>query len=74
MIVYVRVNQVGWVHLWTSREAYEQGEASVHCFNGRIDPRWNELELDDDLRARLKAAELVAMEDPGYLDELDAES
>ena len=74
MIVHVRVNQVGWVHLWTSREAYEAGEASAHFFNGRIDPRWTELVLDDELRARLEAGELVAMEDPGYLDEPDPEA
>ena len=71
MIVYVRVNQVGWVHLWTSRDAYESGEASIHFFNGRIDPRWNELVLGEELKARLEAGELVALEDPGYLDDVE---
>jgi hypothetical protein len=69
MIVYVRVNQIGWVHLWTSREAFEAGEASAHFFNAKVDPRWAELVLDADQRARLAAGELVALEDPGYLDE-----
>jgi len=68
MIVFARVNMIGWVHLWTSREAFEEGEASVHFFNGRIDPRWAELALTEDQRARLAAGELVAIEDPGYLD------
>jgi hypothetical protein len=68
-IVYARINQVGWVHLWTSREAFEAGEASEHFFNSRNDPRWAELVLDDDQRRRLAAGELVALEDPGYLDE-----
>jgi hypothetical protein len=68
MTVFARVNHIGWVHLWTSREAYEAGEASVHFFNSRTDPRWDEVELSDDQRARLAAGELVELEDPGYLD------
>jgi hypothetical protein len=68
MIIHVRVNQIGWVHLWPSREAFEAGEASVHFFNSRTDPRWAELALTDDQRARLAAGELVELEDPGYLD------
>lgn len=69
MIVYARVNQVGWVHLWTSEEAYAAGEASAHFFNGKVDPRWAELALSEDQWRRLAAGELVAIEDPGYLDE-----
>ena len=69
MIVHARVNQIGWVHLWTSREAYEAGEASVHFFNSKVDPRWAELELSEQQRARLAAGELVELEDPGYLDD-----
>ena len=69
MMVYVRINQIGWVHLWPSREAYEAGEASLHFFDSRVDPRWAELELSPDQLARLAAGELVALEDPGYLDE-----
>jgi hypothetical protein len=69
MLVYARINQVGWVHLWTSREAFEAGEASVHFCNARVDPRWAELALSPEQRARLAAGELVEMEDPGYLDQ-----
>ena len=69
MIVYARINQIGWVHLWPSREAYEAGEASLHFFDSRVDPRWAELTLNEDQRALLAAGELVALEDPGYLDE-----
>lgn len=68
MIIYARVNQVGWVHLWASLEAYEAGEASEHFFNARTDPRWAEVVLTDDQRRRLQAGELVAIEDPGYLE------
>ena len=67
MIVYARVNRIGWVHLWATREAYENGEASAHFFDPRTDPRWPDAVLDDDQRARLKAGELVEIEDPGYL-------
>ena len=67
MRVHVRVNQVGWVHLWLSREAFEAGEPSEHFFNSRTDPRWAELDLDPEVRARLAAGELVELEDPGYL-------
>ncbi len=66
MIVHARINQIGWVHLWVSREAYEEGEASAHFFNGRTDPRWAEVELSEEQRAALEAGELVALEDPGY--------
>ena len=68
MIVYARVNQIGWVHLWTSKEDYEAGEASVHFFNSKVDPRWAELVLSADQAELLAAGELVALEDPGYLD------
>jgi hypothetical protein len=68
VIVYVRINHIGWVHLWTSLEAYEAGEASCHFFNTRNDPRWAELSLTEEQRVRLAQGELVAMEDPGYLD------
>jgi hypothetical protein len=69
MHVFARINAVGWVHLWASREAYEEGEASLHFFNGRTDPRWQELDLTPEQRRGLEAGELVALEDPGYLDE-----
>jgi hypothetical protein len=68
MLVYARINQIGWVHLWASREAFEAGEASEHFFNARTDPRWAEVELSEDQRRRLGAGELVELEDPGYLD------
>ena len=68
MLVHARINQIGWVHLWPTAEAYEEGEASAHFFNARTDPRWAELSLTEDQRARLEAGELVAIEDPGYLD------
>ena len=68
MLVHARINQIGWVHLWASVEAYQDGEASLHFFNSRTDPRWAELPLTPDQRARLEAGELVALEDPGYLD------
>ena len=69
MIVHARINQVGWVHLWRSREAFEAGEPSDHFFNGRTDPRWLEAPLTAEERAGLAAGELVALEDPGYLEE-----
>ncbi|MGA2082740.1 MAG: hypothetical protein ABSH53_19295 [Holophaga sp.] len=69
MIVYARVNMIGWVHLWPTPEAYENGEASAHFFDPRTDPRWAEVQLTDDQRRRLGAGELVEIEDPGYLEE-----
>jgi hypothetical protein len=69
LIVYARINQAGWVHLWDSREAFEAGEASLHFCNARIDPRWTGLALDPEQRAKLAAGELVPVEDPGYLDD-----
>jgi hypothetical protein len=72
MIVHARVNHIGWVHLWTSREAYESGEASAHFFNGRTDPRWAEVVLTPEQRAGLDRGELVALEDPGYLGDPEA--
>jgi hypothetical protein len=69
MRVFARINRIGWVHLWTSRESFEAGEASAHFFNGRIDPLWLETPLDPDLRRRLEAGDLVELEDPGYLED-----
>lgn len=68
MKVFARVNHIGWVHLWASREAFEAGEASLHFFNGRTDPRWAEAALEPALREALARGELAEIEDPGYLD------
>ena len=68
MRIYARVNQVGWIHLWTSREAFLEGAASDHFFNPRTDPRWAEVRLDPAQQAGLAAGELVELEDPGYLE------
>ena len=69
MLVHARINRIGWVHLWPTREAFEAGEASAHFFNARTDPRWAEIRLSEEQRARLEAGEVVVIEDPGYLDE-----
>lgn len=69
--VFVRINRVGWVHLWPTREAFDEGEPSVHFFNGRIDPRWQEAwpNLPLETREALERGEVAPVEDPGYLDE-----
>jgi hypothetical protein len=69
MRVFARLNQVGWVHLWASREAYESGEASDCFFNSRTDPRWAEVKLSRDQYDGLMAGALVEIEDPGYLED-----
>jgi hypothetical protein len=68
--VFVRINRVGWVHLWATRQAFEEGEPSDHFFNGRIDPRWQEAwpGLPASVQAALQQGELQEIEDPGYLD------
>lgn len=67
--VFARINRIGWVHLWRTREAFEAGEASDHFFEARTDPRWREARLTETQRLALEAGALVAIEDPGYLDE-----
>ncbi len=69
MKLYARMNHIGWVHLWRSRQAFDEGEASEHFFNGKVDPRWLEAGIDGALLARMKAGELVEIEDPGYFPE-----
>lgn len=69
MPVYARINNIGWVHLWRTREAYDLGEASEHFFNGKSDPRWAETKLTETQRALLATGALVEIEDPGYLDD-----
>ena len=71
VLVYARSNHIGWIHLWGSREAYEAGEASLHFFNGRTDPRWRERGFTEEEQRILAAGELLELEDPGYLDEED---
>lgn len=68
--IFARINQVGWVHLWATRRAFEEGEPSDHFINGRIDPRWQEAWplLPLEVRTRLQHGELEELEDPGYLD------
>lgn len=65
--IYARSNHVGWIHLWSRREAFESGEPSDHFFNGRTDPRWSAVALDDARKAALAKGELIEIEDPGYL-------
>lgn len=69
-ILFARINRVGWVHLWTSRDAFDEGEPSFHFFNGRIDPRWLEAwpQLPPETRAALERGEGAPLEDPGYLE------
>ena len=69
MLVYARINHIGWIHLWRSRDAFQEGEPSEHFFNSRTDPRWREVVLTEAQQATLAAGELLALEDPGYLDE-----
>jgi hypothetical protein len=74
MKLFARVNRIGWVHLWPTRQAFELGEPSFHFFNGKSDPRWqgSESARSGDQRARLAAGELVEIEDPGYWDESES--
>jgi len=71
VVVFARQNHIGWIHLWRSVRAYQDGEASVHFFNGRTDPRWREMVLTEAQRAVLAAGELLELEDPGYLEDED---
>ena len=64
--VWARINQVGWVHLWRRREAFESAEPSAHFLNSRTDPRWIEASLTAGQRQGLEAGELVEIEDPGF--------
>lgn len=69
MQVFARINRIGWVHLWRTREAFEAGQPSEHFFEARTDPRWREARLDEAQQRSLAAGDLVEIEDPGYLDE-----
>ena len=66
--IYARSNPIGWIHIWARREAFENGEPSDHFFNGRTDPRWIAIELDEARREVLAKGQLIEIEDPGYLD------
>ena len=66
MRIWARRNHVGWIHLWTRPEAFDEGQASEHFFNGRTDPIWCALDLEASDRERLELGELVELEDPGY--------
>ena len=66
MKVFARINHIGWVHLWLSRESYEAGEASVHFFNGKSEPRWQEAVFSDETLRIMNLGGLVEIEDPGY--------
>lgn len=73
MKVYARINHIGWVHLWLSRESYEAGEASNHFFNGSSEPRWQEAIFSEATLHSMKLGELAEIEDPGYFSEEEAE-
>lgn len=69
MHVFARINHIGWVHLWPTREAYEAGEPSSVFFDPRTDPRWQDAPLSLMEKAALEARGLVEIEDPGYFSE-----
>ncbi len=69
MRVWARINHVGWVHFWRSREAFEAAEPSEHFVNGRTDPRWLEAALSPEERAGLAQGDLTEIADPGYFDD-----
>jgi hypothetical protein len=69
MRIWARVNHVGWVHLWRTREAFEAAEPSAHFCNGRSDPRWLGMQLDAAQQRLLAAGELVELDDPGYFED-----
>lgn len=73
MKIWARINHIGWVHLWLSRESYEAGEASEHFFNGKSEPRWQEAVFSDETLRIMNLGELVEIEDPGYFSGEDAE-
>ena len=53
MKVWVRIDHVGWVHIWRSQADYNAAEPSAHFVNGRTDPRWQEVSLSAEARAAL---------------------
>ena len=71
MRIWARRNHIGFIHLWMRRDSYDEGQASDHFFNGRSDPRWADLDLDQSLREALERGELVEIEDPGYFLEFE---
>lgn len=66
MRIWARKNHVGWIHLWTRPEAFAEGEASEHFFNGRTDAFWRDISLGLEAQAALDRGDLVEIEDPGY--------
>ena len=73
MKVFARINHIGWVHLWLSRESYEAGDASLHFFYGKSEPRWQEAVFSEETWRGLRLGELVEIEDPGYFSDEDIE-
>jgi hypothetical protein len=67
--VFVRVNQVGWVHVWAKEEDFYEGEPSAVFFNRKGDPRWSELVegLDASALQSLEKGALTALEARGLL-------
>lgn len=71
MKVFARINRIGWVHLWLSRDSYEAGEPSAHFFNGKSEPRWQVARFEEGALQRLRLGDLVEIEDPGYFSDED---
>ncbi len=71
MKVWARINHIGWVHLWLSRESYEAGDASAHFFNSKSEPRWQEAVFSEETSRILHLGGLAEIEDPGYFSDED---
>lgn len=69
MTIHARINHIGWIHLWATREAFETGEPSACFFDPKVDPLWLACSPPEEVTSRLAAGELVELADPGFLDE-----
>ena len=68
-IVFLRINQIGWAHVWAREADYDEGEPSALFFNTKNDPRWPQLAkgLSEAQRKGLEAGQLVGLEEGGLL-------
>jgi hypothetical protein len=67
--VFLRINQIGWAHVWAKASDYDEGEPSALFFNTKNDPRWPKVAagLSEDQRKALDSGQLVELEEHGLL-------
>lgn len=68
-LLFVKKNHIGWVHVWISKDDFDNGIASSVFLDSRVDPYWVQLKrmLSPAQQRALNEGKGIEIQDPGFL-------